>query len=84
MKVVDMDPGERGGPKDGADGPYFYVNLIDYIKNGRPKYDGSDIVFLKHMSPFDPISDNDHLEQRIIFHMNKAGIRRDKNGILPI
>ena len=53
--------------------------VIDYIKNGRPKYDGSDIVFLKHMPPFDPISDNDHLEQRIIFHMNKAGIRRDKN-----
>lgn len=53
--------------------------VIDYIKNGRPKYFESDIVFLKHMPPFDPISDNDHLEQRIVFHMNKAGIRRDKN-----
>lgn len=31
------------------------------------------------MPPFDPISDNDHLEQRIVFHMNKADIRRDKN-----
>lgn len=53
--------------------------VIDYIKNGRPKYFESDIVFLKHMPPFDPISDNGHLEQRIVFHMNKAGIRRDKN-----
>lgn len=53
--------------------------VIDYVKNGRPKYFESDIVFLKHMPPFDPISDNDHLEQRIVFHMNKAGIRRDKN-----
>lgn len=31
------------------------------------------------MPPFDPLSDNDHLEQRIVHHMNKAGIRRDKN-----
>lgn len=53
--------------------------VIDYIKNGRPKYFESDIVFLKHMPPFDPISDHDHLEQRIVFHMNKAGIRKDKN-----
>ncbi|WP_019000733.1 site-specific integrase [Succinimonas amylolytica] len=53
--------------------------VIDYIKNGRPRYFESDVVFLKHMPPFDPISDNDHLEQRIVFYMNKAGIRRDKN-----
>ena len=53
--------------------------VIDYIKNGRPKYFDSDIVFLKHMPPFDPISDNDHMEQRIVFHMNKAGIHKDKN-----
>lgn len=53
--------------------------VIDYIRNGRPKYYDTDIVFLKHMPPFDSFSDNDHLQQRIIFHMNKAGIRRDKN-----
>lgn len=52
--------------------------VIDYIRNGRPSYYDTDIVFVKHMPPFDPFSDNDHLEQRIIFHMNKAGIRRDK------
>lgn len=53
--------------------------VIDYIKNGRPKYYDTDVVFVKHMPPFDPLSDNDHLEQRIIFHMRKAGIRRDKD-----
>ena len=53
--------------------------VIDYIKNGRPRYYDTDAVFVKHMPPFDPLSDNDHLEQRVVFHMNKAGIRRDKN-----
>ena len=53
--------------------------VIDYIREGRPKYDGTDVVFLKHMPPFDAFSDNDHLEQRIIYHMNKAGLRRDKS-----
>lgn len=53
--------------------------VIDYVKYGRPKYFDSDIVFLKHMPPFDPISDNNHMERRIVFYMNKAGIRRDRN-----
>lgn len=53
--------------------------VIDYIRDGRPKYEESDFVFIKHMPPFDPLSENDHLQQRIIYHMNKAGIRRDKN-----
>ena len=53
--------------------------VIDYVKNGRPRYFESDFVFLKHMPPFDPISDNNHLDQRITYYMNKAGIRKDKN-----
>lgn len=53
--------------------------VIDYIKNGRPRYYDTEIVFVKHMPPFEPFSDNNHLEQRIVFHMNKAGIRRDKD-----
>jgi len=52
--------------------------VIDYIRNGRPAYYDSDIVFLKHMPPFDPIPDNDHLAQRIVFYMRKAGIDRRK------
>jgi len=50
--------------------------IIDYIKNGRPGYYESDIVFLKHMPPFDAFSDNEHLGQRIRFYMQKAGINR--------
>ena len=53
--------------------------VIDYIKNGRPQFDGSDFVFLKHMPPFDPLGDSDHLQRRIIYHMNKAGLSRDKD-----
>lgn len=50
--------------------------VIDYIKNGRPIYYESDIVFLKHMPPFDSFSDNDHLGQRIKYYMQKAEISR--------
>ena len=53
--------------------------VIDYIRDGRPKYDDSDFVFIKHMPPFDPVSDSDHMQRRIIYYMNKAGIRRDRN-----
>ncbi len=50
--------------------------VIDYIKNGRPDYHETDIVFLKHMPPFDAFSDNDHLGNRIKHYMQKAGINR--------
>ena len=50
--------------------------VIDYIRNGRPSYYETDIIFLKHMPPFDPISDNNHLEDRIVHYMRKAGIDR--------
>jgi integrase/recombinase XerD len=35
--------------------------IIDYIKNGRPKYFDSNILFIKHMPPFNAIADNNHL-----------------------
>lgn len=50
--------------------------VIDYIKNGRPSYYESDRIFLKHMPPFDPIGDNNHMEQLIVRYMRKAGIDR--------
>lgn len=50
--------------------------VIDYIKNGRPSYYESDIVFLKHMPPFNAFSDNDHLGNRIKHYMQKAGINK--------
>ncbi len=50
--------------------------VIDYIKNGRPSFYETDIVFLKHMPPFDAFPDNDHLGSRIRHYMRKAGISR--------
>ena len=50
--------------------------VIDYIKNGRPSYYKSDRVFLKHMPPFDPIGENNHMQQLIVRYMRKAGIDR--------
>lgn len=56
--------------------------MIDYIKNGRPNYYESNIIFLKHMPPFDPISDHNHMSQIIQRYMRKAGIdqRRKKHS----
>jgi len=48
--------------------------VIDYIKNGRPHYYESDVIFLKHMPPFDPIGDENHMQQQIVRYMRKAGI----------
>ena len=53
--------------------------VINYIRDGRPKHDASDFVFIKHMPPFNPLSDNDHLQQQIIYYMNKEGVHRDSN-----
>jgi integrase/recombinase XerD len=48
--------------------------VIDYIRNGRPCYYESDIIFLKHMPPFDPVGDDNHMQQQITRYMRKAGI----------
>ena len=48
--------------------------VIDYIKNGRPHYYDSDIIFLKHMPPFDPIGSDNHMQQQLTRYMRKAGI----------
>lgn len=53
--------------------------VIDYIKNGRPKYYESKNIFLKHMPPFDILSDENHLSGRIHFYMKKAKIPLNKN-----
>lgn len=51
--------------------------VIDYLKYGRPKVD-SDCVFVRHMAPFLPFSEGDHLEQLILSYMEKARIPRLK------
>ena len=45
--------------------------VIDYLKYGRPKVD-SPIVFIRHMAPFLPFSEEDHLHQLIRHYMRIA------------
>jgi len=45
--------------------------VIDYLKYGRPKID-SPFLFVKHMAPFGPFSEDDHLNQLIKRYMELA------------
>jgi integrase/recombinase XerD len=45
--------------------------IIDYLKNGRPKVE-SPYVFLRHLAPLEPFSDEDRLHQIIIKYMRLA------------
>jgi integrase/recombinase XerD len=45
--------------------------VIDYLKYGRPKIN-SPYVFVKHMAPFGPFSEGDHLSQLIKRYMELA------------
>ena len=47
--------------------------VIDYLKYGRPKVDSSRI-FVRHMAPFLPFAEGDHLDQLIRAYMVKAHI----------
>jgi len=45
--------------------------VIDYLKYGRPKID-SPYLFVRHMAPFGPFSEGDHLNQLIKGYMQLA------------
>ncbi len=45
--------------------------VIDYLKYGRPKVD-SPILFIRHLAPFLPFSESDHLHQIIREYMRIA------------
>jgi site-specific recombinase XerD len=47
--------------------------VIDYLQNGRPVSD-SPYVFLRHLAPIEPFSDEDHLHQMIVKYMRVAKI----------
>lgn len=47
--------------------------IIDYLKYGRPNVD-STIVFVRHMAPFLPFAEGDHLHQLIRSYMQIAHI----------
>ncbi|WP_407071863.1 site-specific integrase [Pueribacillus theae] len=45
--------------------------VIDYLKYGRPKIN-SPYVFVRHLAPFGPFSEGDHLHQLIKRYMDLA------------
>jgi len=45
--------------------------VIDYLKYGRPKID-TPYLFVKHIAPFGPFSEADHLHQLIKGYMHRA------------
>ncbi|WP_373665349.1 site-specific integrase [Sporomusa silvacetica] len=45
--------------------------VIDYLKYGRPKFE-SPYVFLRHLAPYGPFSESDHLHQIIVDYMKRA------------
>ena len=47
--------------------------VIDYLKYGRPNVD-SQHIFVRHMAPFLPFAEGDHLDQLIRTYMVKAHI----------
>ena len=47
--------------------------IIDYLKNGRPKVE-SPFVFLRHLAPLAPFSDEDRLHQIVVKYMRLAKI----------
>jgi len=49
--------------------------VIDYLKHGRPKVD-SQCIFVRHLAPFVPFSEGDHLNQLIDSYMKKAHISK--------
>ena len=47
--------------------------IIDYLKNGRPTVE-SPYVFLRHLAPLEPFSDQDRLHQIVVKYMRLAKI----------
>ncbi len=47
--------------------------IIEYLKNGRPKVE-SPYVFLRHIAPLEPFSDEDRLHQIVVKYMKLAKI----------
>lgn len=47
--------------------------IIEYLKNGRPKVE-SPYVFLRHLAPLAPFSDEDRLHQIVVKYMRLAKI----------
>ena len=54
--------------------------IIDYLKYGRPKVDTS-YIFIRHLAPFLPFSQGEHLNQMICKYMQMAHIPKTKKKV---
>lgn len=54
--------------------------VIDYLRYGRPKVD-SPYVFIRHLAPFLPFTEEDHLNQIIAKYMKLAHIPKSKKKV---
>ena len=54
--------------------------IINYIKNGRPQCD-CDYVFVRHLAPIGPFSEEDHLHQIIKKYISQAKIKINDHKI---
>lgn len=54
--------------------------VIDYLKYGRPKVE-STYVFIRHLAPFLPFTEDDHLNQMIAKYMQLAHIPKQKKKV---
>jgi integrase len=52
--------------------------VIDYIRHGRPVCDRPQ-VFLRHLAPIGPFSEQDHLHQILVKHARVAHVRVSEN-----
>lgn len=54
--------------------------VIDYLKYGRPKVD-TPYVFIRHVAPFKPFSEENHLNQIIAKYMRMAHIPKSRKKV---
>lgn len=54
--------------------------VIDYLRYGRPKVE-SPYVFIRHLAPFLPFTEDDHLNQMIAKYMKLAHIPKSKKKV---
>jgi integrase/recombinase XerD len=57
--------------------------VIGYLKYGRPKVDSS-IIFIRHVAPFLPFSEGDHLHQIIRFSIRQINVATSVNVHIAI
>lgn len=52
--------------------------VIDYIKNGRPHVEDTQVIFIKHLAPFAPFDERNNLNYTFAKYVHKAGLSLKK------